>query len=130
MANSGISGASSSARLLALGALMAVAPGCTGREPTDTGTTANVDEELSRNGSELARNGNVSQAQLRGRELPRARPFGRPEAVALFFGSMPTGVTVSASGRIFVNFPRWGDPVPFTVGEVVHGAVVPYPDQS
>ncbi|HSU39359.1 MAG TPA: hypothetical protein VLJ38_07320, partial [Polyangiaceae bacterium] len=102
--------------------LVAVAAGCTGREPGDTDTSIS-DEALNRSG-------HVSQAELRGRELPRARPFGRPEPVALFFGSMPTGVTVSASGRIFVNFPRWGDPVPFTVGELVHGAVVPYPDQS
>lgn len=41
---------------------------------------------------------------------------------------MPTGVTVSKAGRIFVNFPRWGDPVDFTVGEIKGGKVVPYPN--
>ena len=41
---------------------------------------------------------------------------------------MPTGVTVSRSGRIFVNFPRWGDPVDFTVAEIQNGRVVPYPN--
>ena len=42
---------------------------------------------------------------------------------------MPTGVTVSApGGRIFVNFPRWGDDVPFTVAELVEGETIPYPD--
>jgi len=43
---------------------------------------------------------------------------------------MPTGVAVSHNGRIFVNFPRWGDPVEFTVGEVKHGKVTPYPDAA
>jgi len=41
---------------------------------------------------------------------------------------MPTGVTVSRSGRIFVNYPRWGDQVDFTVGEIKSGKVVAYPD--
>jgi len=41
---------------------------------------------------------------------------------------MPTGVTISENGRIFVNFPRWGDKVPFTVGELRASKVVPYPD--
>ena len=39
--------------------------------------------------------------------------------VATFSGAMPTGVTVSQEGRIFVTFPRWGDEVPFTVAEVI-----------
>jgi len=50
------------------------------------------------------------------------------ERVFAFNGAMPTGVTVTESGRIFVNFPRWGDDVPYTVAEVVQGKVVPYPD--
>jgi len=43
---------------------------------------------------------------------------------------MPTGVTVSQTGRIFVNFPRWGDPVPFTVAEIVKGKAVAFPDEA
>src|SRR5205085_5953124 len=31
-------------------------------------------------------------------------------------------------GRVFVNFPRWGDPVEFTVAELKNGKPVPYPD--
>lgn len=50
------------------------------------------------------------------------------EQVHAFTGAMPTGVTVTETGRIFVNFPRWGDDVPFTVAEVVGGELVPYPD--
>jgi sugar lactone lactonase YvrE len=65
-----------------------------------------------------------------GRELPRARSAGRIELVATFDGPMPTGVTVSHKGRIFVNFPRWGDKVDFTVAELRKGKVVAYPDAS
>ena len=50
------------------------------------------------------------------------------EVVATFNGPMPTGVTVSRHNRVFVNFPRWGDDVPFTVGEMVNGQAVAYPD--
>jgi len=50
------------------------------------------------------------------------------ELVARFHDAMPTGVTVATFGRIFVCFPRWGDPVPFTVAEVREGNVVPYPN--
>lgn len=62
--------------------------------------------------------------------LPQERSQGNLEQVALFTGPMPTGVTVSQSGRIFVNFPRWGDPVEFTVAEVKDGQVVPYPNSQ
>ena len=63
--------------------------------------------------------------------VPAARTVGTIEAVHQFqTGPMPTGVTVSAKGRIFVNFPRWGDDVPFTVGELRNGAVVAYPSQA
>lgn len=53
---------------------------------------------------------------------------GDPEVVATFPGPMPTGVTVSHRGRLFVNFPRWGDEVPFTVAEVRDSEAVAYPD--
>ena len=62
--------------------------------------------------------------------LPSDRPIGHPEVVATFNGAMPTGVTVAESGRIFVNFPRWGDDVPFTVGELKGNRVVPYPNSQ
>ncbi|MGN4190296.1 L-dopachrome tautomerase-related protein [Burkholderia gladioli] len=56
------------------------------------------------------------------------RSYGALETVATFHDAMPTGVTVTETGRIFVNYPRWGDEVPFTVGELKDGKVVPYPD--
>jgi len=40
-----------------------------------------------------------------------------------------TGVAVSPQERIFVNYPRWSDNVPFSVGELVSATEVrPYPD--
>lgn len=52
----------------------------------------------------------------------------RLETVANFNGAMPTGVTVSQTGRVFVCYPHWGDPVPFTVAEVKNGRAVAYPN--
>lgn len=53
------------------------------------------------------------------------------ETVASFTGAMPTGVTVAPNGRIFVNFPRWGDDVRYSVGEVkADGSVTPYPNAA
>ena len=54
--------------------------------------------------------------------------IGNIEPIFLFYDAMPTGVTVAAGGRIFVNFPRWGDEVPFTVGVIRDGKVEAYPD--
>ncbi|MGY6253207.1 L-dopachrome tautomerase-related protein [Paraburkholderia caledonica] len=56
------------------------------------------------------------------------RTIGSIETVATFSGPMPTGVTVTETGRIFVNFPRWGDDVQATVAEVRDGRVVAYPN--
>lgn len=69
-----------------------------------------------------------SQAAAAADEDPATQPVGTLETVATFDGPMPTGVTVSRTGRIFVNFPRWGDDVPFTVAELRNGKAVPYPD--
>lgn len=52
------------------------------------------------------------------------------ERVATFEGAMPTGVTVAPNGRIFVNYPQWGDNPAFTVGELKDGKVTAYPSQA
>jgi sugar lactone lactonase YvrE len=62
--------------------------------------------------------------------IPTERTIGALEPVFAFHDAMPTGISVSAKDRIFVNFPRWGDVVPFTVGEIRDGKVVAYPDSS
>lgn len=63
-------------------------------------------------------------------QLPSNERLGVLEPVAYFNGAMPTGVTVSQKGRIFVNFPKWGDEVSFTVAEVIDGKAVAYPDEA
>jgi sugar lactone lactonase YvrE len=69
--------------------------------------------------------------EARAAELAIERSIGAIEPMFLFEGPMPTGVTVSRTGRIFVTFPRWGDDVPFTVGEIVGlRKVVAYPDAA
>jgi sugar lactone lactonase YvrE len=51
--------------------------------------------------------------------------------VAKFEAQRPTGVAVSRTGRIFVNFPLWGDPHKLSVVEVMKdGTIKPYPDQQ
>ncbi len=50
------------------------------------------------------------------------------QVVADLRGAMPTGVAVAPGGRIFLNYPQWGDNAPFTVGELKNGKVAAYPD--
>ncbi|WGG45024.1 L-dopachrome tautomerase-related protein [Rossellomorea sp. DA94] len=59
--------------------------------------------------------------------LPMEKYFGKLELVYAFYGAMPTGVSVSETGRIFICFPKWGDDVKFTVGEIVGDTLQPYP---
>lgn len=72
----------------------------------------------------------LDQAQLARSDAPGIQSIGNLQPVATFNGPMPTGVTVSKEGRIFVCFPRWGDPVEFTVGELRNGKVQAYPNIS
>ena len=85
----------------------------------------------------LARSAGAETAQpsempttIQPQELPAIEPLGTLEPVAYFNGAMPTGVTVSQQGRIFVNFPKWGDEVTFTVAEIRDGQPVAYPDEE
>lgn len=55
--------------------------------------------------------------------------IGTLEVVHLFDGAMPTGVSVSHTGRVFVCFPKWGDDVEFTVAEVRDGKLHAFPDE-
>ncbi|UOM36677.1 major royal jelly family protein [Acuticoccus sp. I52.16.1] len=50
------------------------------------------------------------------------------EVVAEIRGAMPTGITVTPGGRVFLNFPQWGDGSPFAVAELIGGRLVPFPD--
>ncbi len=63
-----------------------------------------------------------------GQEFAKEHVTGQLEVVATFDGPMPTGVAVANDGRIFVNFPKWGDSVDYTVAEVKNGKTLPYPN--
>ncbi len=52
------------------------------------------------------------------------------QTVHEFRGPMPTGVAVSKTGRIFANFPRWGDRVTSAVVEIKGGKEIPYPNAA
>jgi sugar lactone lactonase YvrE len=80
-----------------------------------------------------------TQFQARVVDIPHAtggytlstQAMQQPEVAALFSeGPMPTGVAVDRTGRIFVNYPRWGDDVAYTVAEIRDGRAVPYPDDQ
>jgi len=61
-------------------------------------------------------------------QVAHEETVGILEIVAQFDGPMPTGISVSREGRVFVNFPKWGDEVEFTVAEIVGGEAFPYPN--
>jgi sugar lactone lactonase YvrE len=56
------------------------------------------------------------------------QPAGHLRPAATFIGPMPTGIAISRSNRMFVNFPRWGDAVDYTVAEVIDGKNVAFPN--
>jgi sugar lactone lactonase YvrE len=67
-------------------------------------------------------------AQLARAQAGPQNNVGRLELAVRIDRPMPTGVTLSRDQRMFVNFPRWGDPVEYTVAEIRRGEPVPYPD--
>ena len=70
------------------------------------------------------------EAQLGGRVQPATEQLSRLEVVHEFTDQYPVGVAVTPEGRIFVCYPRWQDPVRFTLGEIRDGQEVPYPSQE
>src|SRR5688572_4264614 len=70
----------------------------------------------------------IDNVKLARSEAGPAQTIGNPEPAALFVGPMPTGVAVSKSDRLFVCYPRWGDPVEYTVAEVTGGKARPFPN--
>jgi len=62
--------------------------------------------------------------------LPRQAGSSTDQRLEVFAESEHqwTGVAVSHDERVFVNFPLWGESVPFAVAEILRdGALVPYP---
>jgi sugar lactone lactonase YvrE len=78
----------------------------------------------------MSRRKEKSPTKIRAQKLAADEPLGELEPVAYFNDAMPTGVTVSQQGRIFVNFPKWGDEVSFTVAEIRDGETVAFPDEA
>lgn len=55
----------------------------------------------------------------------------RMEEVVSFKGIQVTGIGICEKGRMFVNFPRWRDGVPFSVVEVLKdGSHRAYPNNE
>ncbi len=52
------------------------------------------------------------------------------EEVASFPDQQVTGVTVSKTGRVFVNFPDWSDDHTISVAEIIDGQPKPYPSDE
>src|ERR1700712_454106 len=70
------------------------------------------------------------QTVVFGGESATDESVGELEVVHTFHGAMPTGVSVSHQGRIFVNFPKWGDDVTATVVELIDGGEMAFPDAA
>jgi len=69
-------------------------------------------------------------ARVPAKDLPVDENIGDLEAVASF-NQQVVGVAVSASGRVFVSFPRNGiDTVKKSVAEVIDGKAVVYPNRE
>jgi sugar lactone lactonase YvrE len=59
-----------------------------------------------------------------------AEGLAPPEVVREFPQRQVTGVAVSSTGRVFVNFPLWGGVHDVSVVELTGGGMVPYPSES
>ena len=70
----------------------------------------------------------ATSSQVQAQPIPAQQSIGDLETVAEIHGAMPTGIAVSTSGRIFINYPRWGDEVEFTVAEIVDGKPLAFPN--
>src|SRR4051812_6920071 len=76
----------------------------------------------------MSRDGKVDDAKLARSMDAAVKSTNNLQVVATITGPMPTGVTVSKAGRIFLNFPRWGDNVEYTVAELKDGKLTAYPN--
>ena len=70
----------------------------------------------------------ATSSQVQAQPIPAQQSIGDLETVAEIHGAMPTGIAVSTTGRIFINYPRWGDDVQFTVAEIVDGKPLAFPN--
>ncbi len=59
-----------------------------------------------------------------------AESLATPEVLREFDERQVTGVAVSSTGRVFVNFPLWGGTHDVSVVELTEDGLVPYPSES
>lgn len=45
-------------------------------------------------------------------------------------GNQWTGIAISKTNRVFVNFPRWTRETPVSVAEIVNGSIIPFPEAA
>lgn len=102
--------------------MAALSSGCRDTPAVDSNVTLTSAEQT------MATSARTGVFEREKAELAHQGATGSFEVVARFDGPMPTGVTVSKGGRIFVNYPRWGDPVNFTVAELRNGVPIAFPD--
>jgi hypothetical protein len=57
-------------------------------------------------------------------------PAAELQEVASFPTQQVTGVTVSKTGRIFVNFPNWSDDHTISVAEIIDGQTKAFPNDD
>ncbi len=101
--------------ILAAAAFSVLAVGCHDDTPR-AAATGSKSEQLAKSTDARERANQVNSEKL--------------QLVAGITGPMPTGIAVSKTGRVFINFPRWGDPVEFTVAELQDGKPVAYPNKD
>jgi sugar lactone lactonase YvrE len=100
------------------------------------GCMSNPESVRSANGPEITTT-TGSAAKEKAENLPaviggpaKGKRDARLETVAIVKENMPVGVAVSKSGRTFLSFPRWLDPVKHTVVELKDGRLAPFPDEQ
>jgi hypothetical protein len=76
-------------------------------------------------GAQFPESTNLRRIRRGRRPLPIQRGAARPYRSAT--APETARASVSDNSRIFVNFPRWGDRVEYTVAEVKDGKTLPYP---
>lgn len=52
------------------------------------------------------------------------------QEIASFPNQQVTGVAISKTGRIFVNFPNWSDDHTISVAEIINGQPKPFPNEA
>ena len=128
-------------RFAAVGAVVALcaAVGCqsgSGNQSRDRARSAS-ERQSARTRSESGTGQRVvtGAAQMRRVELAAAqrgpaagKRSQQLQPAALFYGALPTVFTFTPDDQMFVCFPRWSDPVQFTVATVRDGRLVPFPD--